>query len=229
VDLHDRIIKVWDADLTRLLLLVVALAVTAGWIASSALDNVRGLDQPTATLVAGVTAAAGSVLIGVLALFFAWRNTRATLHQQLLLADRREVARVEGRVHLAVATWLGRHPVLREGEHFWSTPPFEPHLAVPSHKLLAEVRLFAADHVWELFAKMRELAYLENELSRNARLAMDSSRDNDLPFEATSNAQAAGWTSPAEAARMLRELREDWVAARSELETTLRRASRREG
>lgn len=228
MSLTDRIIKIWDAEMTRFLLVIVALATTVGWIASGSLGNLDDLDQPTATLVAGVTAALGAVLVGVLALYFAWRITRATLRQQLLLAERREVARAERDAHRAIALWLGRHPVLNEGALFVRNPPFEPHLSVPNHRLLAQAGLSAADGVWERFLRMREIARLENELSRTAQGALESTQATGTAFGETANAQAAGWASPQDAARTLQRLREDWVAARADLEATLRRTSRRD-
>jgi hypothetical protein len=228
MSLPDRIIQIWDSDIFRLILVIVSVVVTASWIASESLENLAGLNQPTATLVAGLAASFGSVLIGVLALYFAWRNTLATLRQQLLLAERQEVAKVEGDAHMSIALWLGKHPVLREGELFYSASPFEVHLSVPSHKLLGKARLFAADNVWEPLLRMREAAHLENELVRNVHLAMSSMQMNDKPFGETLNAQAVGWQTPGDASRDLRELREQWVSARKELEATLRQASRRE-
>jgi hypothetical protein len=171
VDLSDRLVKIWDADLTRFVLVMLTLAGAVGWIASGALENVKGLDQPTATLVAGVTAALGSVLIGVLALYFAWRNTRATLRNQLLLAERLEVAKLEATAHLSIAVWLGQHPVPRGDEPLDGNPPVGPHLSMPGHELLAQAHLFAAENVWQLFAKLRDIAYLENEPSSRTPLA----------------------------------------------------------
>jgi hypothetical protein len=227
VRLPDRIIHVWDSGMFRLVLVILTALVTATWMTSHWLDNMTGLNQPTATLVAGLAASLGSVLIGALALFFAWRNTRATLRQQLLMAERQEVARVESDAHKSIAWWLGKHPVLREGEIFYSTSPFEAHLSVPGYKLLVKARLYAADNVWELFLSMRDAAYYENELVRNVQLAIQSSLSNDKPFGETSNAQAAGWESPNDASRDLRKLRDDWISDRTELEATLRQASRR--
>lgn len=160
----------------RLALVSLTTLVTATWLTSESLDGLAGLSQPSATLVAGVTASLGSVLIGALALFFAWRNTQATLRQQLLMAERQEVARVESDAHKSIALWLGKHPVLREGETLYFTYPFEPHLSVPGNKLLVKSRLFAADNVWELVLRMRDTAYLENELVRNVQLVIQSSQ-----------------------------------------------------
>src|SRR4051794_616935 len=100
----------------RLVLVVVSSLATAMWLTSDSFHNIGGLDQPTATLIAGLAASLGSVLIGALALYFAWRNTEATLRQQLLMSQRQEVARIENDAHKAIAEWLGRHPLLREGE-----------------------------------------------------------------------------------------------------------------
>jgi ABC-type nickel/cobalt efflux system permease component RcnA len=208
VDLSDRLVKIWDADLTRFVLVILTLGTAVAWIASGSLENVTGLDQPTATLVAGVTAALGSVLIGVLALYFAWRNTRATLRHQLLLAEHHEVAKLEATAHMSIAVWLGQHSLLREGAVLDSNPPLEPHLPMPSNELMAQAHLFAAENVWRLFARMREIACLENESSRRVQLAMESVQRDP--------------------GRTLPELREDWVSTRAELEVALRRASRRE-
>jgi hypothetical protein len=130
------------------------------------------------------------------------------------MAERQEVARAEGDAHTSIALWLGKHPVLGEGEVVSSPSPFEAQLSVPGHTLVVKARLFADDTVWELFSTMRRAAYAENELVRTVQLAMQSSEANDPP--------------PDDASRDLRELREDWIAARTELEVTLRRASRHE-
>lgn len=116
---------------------------------------------------------------------------------------------------------------MREGEIFFTASPFEAHLSIPSHKLLVAARLFAADNAWELVLKMRDAAYVENELVRNVQLIMQSSESNDIPFGETLNAQGVGWKSPNDASRDLRKLRKDWMSARTDLEASLRRASRR--
>lgn len=103
MSLPDRVVEVWDSGLFRLLLVVATTFTITLWIVSDSLDDVSGLTQPTATLVAGLAASLGSVLIGVLALYFAWRNTQATLRQQALLSDRQEVAKLEADVHMAIA------------------------------------------------------------------------------------------------------------------------------
>lgn len=43
------------------------------------------MDQPTATLIAGLAAAVGSTAVGVMVIVFAWHNTKATLHQERAL------------------------------------------------------------------------------------------------------------------------------------------------
>lgn len=91
---RDRTIQVWDSGLFRLVLVSAAALVSATWLTSNSLHHFASLNQATATLVAGLTASLGSVLIGALALYFAWRNTQATLQQQILMAERQEVAKV---------------------------------------------------------------------------------------------------------------------------------------
>ncbi len=225
MNLPERVIRIWDADLTRLLLVCLSIALAAGWIASGAIGNWGDLSQPTATLVAGLAAAIGSTLIGALALLFAWRSTQATMRQQVLLADRREVSKVEAAVHEEIAEWLGKHPLLGEGEIFYEHDPFATYTSIPGQKLLARAQLFADNSIWEPFVALRQIGYLENEYARAAKLIMGGL--DRMAFADSSIASVLRWEGPADAHRELTALRTRWIAARTELQQSLRTVARR--
>lgn len=77
------------------------------------------MDQPTATLIASIVAAVGSATVGVTAVMFSWRTSRAALRQQeqLIAAEKLWERRADTYVDLmkAVNTVTSKEPDPRTG------------------------------------------------------------------------------------------------------------------
>ncbi|MBA2952121.1 hypothetical protein GON03_19080 [Nocardioides sp. MAH-18] len=201
------------------------------------------MDQPTATLIAGVTAAVGSTAVGLTALFFAARNTSKTLNQQAAEADRgrahdwrraREQRLWDRRndAYQALLEWLdgpghaiGPWEIERglEGDMFSVGPPapgeapsYPRQTVDPPAELVAVVEMFGSDEVVEKLRALQDCALRERRYEISLRFDVILRLQDDQPDV------AAIADDNRERSRMTRVAREDWNVARGELWATVR-------
>lgn len=181
------------------------------------------MDQPTATLIAGVVAAAGSTTVGVSAIVFAWRNTNATLRQQRKLADDARLWADRNATHQQIADWLVTHPLVGSEDPLYLPNPFSAWTSDPGPEIDGRARILATETVAAAIRRIRALAYEENKIAEAARRVMQYVADGG-EFEESSLSRTFGWTTPNDPHQRLSALRASWTAARDDLLADIRKA-----
>lgn len=181
-------------------------------------DSYVALTSATATLVAGVVTAVGSTAVGVSAIFFAWRNMKATLRQQRQMAADERLWAEQRTFYQELAEWLVDHHLAGSGDPLYQPNVLLPYTSDPGQALEAKARLFAADPIVAALLQLRDSGYSEAKVSEIFKAAMTS----DKPFADHSLAKTMGWENPNDAQRELDRLRARWSDARRDLEEALR-------
>jgi hypothetical protein len=181
------------------------------------------MDQATATLIAGVAAAAGSTAVGVTAIFFAWRNTRATLRQERVLAADARLWSARDATHQQIADWLVAHPLVGSQDPLYEPNLFSAWTFDPGPEIDGRAQILATEAVAASVRQIRALAYEENKIAHAATLVASYAAGGGA-FEESELSRMFGWTGPADAHQKLSALRESWNAARTKLLTDLRDA-----
>jgi hypothetical protein len=102
------------------------------------------LNQPVATLVAGIVAALGSTGVGIAAICFAWLNTKATLTQQRAMATDERTWQDRRAAYQEIAEWLIKHQtIIPQGVNWKKGTLVIRETADPGPELEAKARLHA--------------------------------------------------------------------------------------
>jgi len=180
------------------------------------------LPLSTATLIAGIVTAVGSTAVGVSAIVFAWRNVKVTLRQQRLLAADQRPWEAQRKVYQELAERLAAHHLAGADDPFNQPNVLLPYTSDPGLELQAKARLFAVDPIVTALSRLRDDAIVEAKLSKIFKNAIEYGG----MFEDYSLSKMMQWKHPNDAQRQLDKLREDWDAARQDLEIALREVYR---
>ncbi len=179
------------------------------------------LDQPTATLVAGILAAVCSSGVGIAAILFAWANTRTAFQQQRNIAEDDRRWTQQHAVYQDIAEWLATHQLAGRDEPLVEPDQFANWTSDPGMQLEGKARLFASQSVEQALIAVRKKALLEQSLADMARHTRERV-ERGYPFAESIFSESLEWKNPADAHRQLMEVREEWVIARANLEAALR-------
>lgn len=178
-----------------------------------------GLDQPTATLIAGVFAAAGSTAVGVAAIFFGTRQARRGLELQ---RDER-LWKQRDEVYQELERWLA-------GNRWPHEPHREPERWETSREMEARIRLYASDEVISAFERLTELAdHVVVMAGQFERAREEGDEPGSAGFALTNPALSHGWKTWGDAKRSLDALLEELDEERTRLEAALRKIYRPRG
>ena len=176
------------------------------------------LSGQSVSLITGTATA----LVGIVAILFAWWNTRATLAQQRTMAFDDRKWQEQRTAYQKIAEWLAANHLLGKDQPFYQHDPFDPWTSDPGMELEATARLFAANPVITALTELHSKAVLENNLAHAAQLIASAASTRGTKFPDHEIAKTYGWKNPGDASRRLTELRDAWDVARTDLEKALR-------
>jgi hypothetical protein len=181
------------------------------------------LNQPTATLIAGIAAALGSTTVAVIAVILTWRNTRATLTQQRTMADDERIWQDQRATYLKIAKWAASHHL--PDETFLEVEEIEElsaWTADPGETLTAKARLFAVNEpVINALTDLHAYWTTERLILETAEFLQGHEKLNNGKFDDQQLAKMYGWKDLADARKSLHKPREAWAKARDRLENAL--------
>ena len=171
---------------------------------------------------AGLITGLATTIVGIVAIAFAWWNTRATLKQQRNLAFDDRKWQEQRIAYQKIAEWLAGNHLRGTENPFHQLNPFDAWTSAPGKELEATARLFAPEPIIEALGSLNWRATLENEIAHGTQLVITASTATGIPFADHGISKAFKWKGPGDASRDLRELREGWNNARNDLEKALR-------